>query len=175
VAAAAVRQVQMVRVFSRDEKRRAAIASDMAQELRLPVEAAGNARAAVHDADIVICATDSTQPVLEPGWLKPGVHVNTVGPKTVSGHELPVEVALGADVIATDSPEQTRACSEPFFLDGTTAAEHVIDLSSIAAGNRPVRTTGRETTLFCSVGLAGTEVLVAARVLQALHHARAEA
>jgi ornithine cyclodeaminase/alanine dehydrogenase-like protein (mu-crystallin family) len=175
MAAAAVRKLQMVRVFSRNEGRRAAFARDMARELGMTVEASDNARAAVHDADIVICATDSTQPVLEPGWVKPGAHINTVGPKTVGGHELSIEVALNADVIATDAPEQIRAFSEPFFLNGTPAAERVVDLSSIVTGRHPVRTSGRETTLFCSVGLAGTEVVVAARVLGALPRARAGA
>ncbi len=175
MAAAAVRKLQMVRVFSRNEERREAFARDMARDLGLAVEAADSARAVVQDADIVICATDSTQPVLEAGWLKPGAHINTVGPKSIGGHELPVEVALNADVVATDAPEQIRAYGEPFFLDGTPAAERVVDLSSIVTSGRSVRTSGRETTLFCSVGLAGTEILVAARVLEALRRARAGA
>jgi ornithine cyclodeaminase/alanine dehydrogenase-like protein (mu-crystallin family) len=175
MAAAAVRNLQMVRVFSRNEERRAAFASNMARELGLAVEAADSARAAVQDADIVICATNSTKPVLDRAWLRPGVHINTVGPKSIRGHELPIDIASNADLVATDAPEQIRAFSEPFFLDGTPAAERVVDLSSIVTGNVPVRTSGREMTLFCSVGLAGTEVLVAARVLAALDHTRAGA
>jgi ornithine cyclodeaminase len=166
-AAVAVRKLQTIKVYSRSEQNRQAFASAMTQLLGIPVEAVVSARHAVDDVDIVICATTSATPVIEADWLKPGVHINTVGPKTLNAHELGLDVADLAHIIATDSIEQTRAYKTPFFLHGSPHTARMVDLAAIVSGGLPARTAPDQTTLFCSVGLAGTEVLVASKVLSA--------
>ncbi|ANM11093.1 MULTISPECIES: ornithine cyclodeaminase family protein [unclassified Rhizobium] len=167
-AAAAVRKLDRARVYSRDETNRAAFASEMQHALGLEVEPVGSVSEAVDDADIVICATTSRTPVIHARDLKPGVHVNTVGPKTLQGYELGFDVADAAAVIATDSPEQTRAYASPFFLAGSGNEARMADLADIIAGKAAGRGSSGETTLFCSVGLAGTEVVVASAILDRL-------
>ncbi len=85
-------------------------------QLRIAIEPVTSAAEAVADADIVLCATSSDVPVIDASDLKAGVHINTIGPKTLKGHELGLEVADMAGIIATDSPEQTRAYASPFFF-----------------------------------------------------------
>ncbi|MCV9942172.1 MULTISPECIES: ornithine cyclodeaminase family protein [unclassified Rhizobium] len=167
-AAAAVRNLDRARVYSRDEKNRAAFAAEMQQVLGIEVEPAGSASEAVDDADIVICATTSRTPVIQARDLKPGVHVNTVGPKTCEGYELGLDIANVAAVIATDSSEQTRAYASPFFLAGSGNEHRMADLADIIAGKAAGRGSPGDTTLFCSVGLAGTEVVVALAILDIL-------
>lgn len=167
-AAAAVRKLDRARVYSRDEKNRAAFADEMQHTLGIEVEPAGSASEAVDDADIVICATASRTPVIHARDLKPGVHVNTVGPKTYEGYELGLDIADAAAVIATDSPEQTRAYASPFFLAGSGNEHRIADLADIMAGKAVGRGSPGDTTLFCSVGLAGTEVVVASAILDML-------
>lgn len=166
-AAAAVRRIQHAVVYSRNEENRLRFADEMGRRLGLSVRPVETARQAVAESDIVICATSSTVPVLEASWLKPGTHVNTVGPKFVGAHELAVEVAAVARTIATDSPEQMLAYARPFFLADTPDMPRIKDLSLLVAENRPVRQK-QDVTLFCSTGLAGTEVLVAAAILERL-------
>ncbi|MEO6968892.1 MAG: ornithine cyclodeaminase family protein [Rhodanobacteraceae bacterium] len=166
-AAASVRDLELVRVFSRNEQSRTAFAQEMSTAIGIRVEASRSAHAAVDGADIVTCATDSPTPVLDARWLKPGVHLNTLGPKTLDRHELGWDVAEMADVIATDSREQVCANGVPFFLSGSGNEDRIIDLAEIVSGKTPARKTGTETTLFCSVGLAGTEVMLASRLLTA--------
>jgi len=166
-AASIVRPLRQVRVFSRSSERCHAFAAGMEARLKLRVLPESSAREAVADADIVICATDSRAPVIEAAWLKPGAHVNSVGPKTVDGHELDLDIALKAAMVATDSIEQTTAYDSPFFLSKAAVAVPLADLSALA-GNSSVRPVGEdETTLFCSAGLAGTEVFVAAKLIAA--------
>ncbi|KPH07791.1 ornithine cyclodeaminase family protein [Rhizobium acidisoli] len=164
-AAAAVRKLDRARVYSRDENNRAAFASEMQHTLGLEVEPVGSVSEAVDEADIVICATASQMPVLLARDLKPGVHVNTVGPKTIQGYELGLDIADAAAVIATDSPEQTRAYASPFFLAGSGNEDRMADLANIIAGKAAGRRSAEDITLFCSVGLAGTEVVVASAIL----------
>ena len=168
MAAVAVRKLTRIRVFGRDEENRRRFAAEMTVLIGVPVEPAASAQAAVEDADIVICATSSTSPVLRAGWLKAGAHVNTVGPKTVSEHELGIDVAERATTIATDSLAQIGAYREPFFLDGTASAARVDELESIVGGQIVARHSSSNVTLFCSAGLSGTEVLVAAAIFESI-------
>lgn len=163
LAAMAVRTITGVRVYSRDDSARRAFAKAMSTEMGLVVESVSSAEEAVRNADIVVCATTSTTPVICASWLKPGAHINTVGPKSAGRHELGLDVADAADFIATDSLEQVRAYADGFFLDGSPHLGRFADLADLADGNCSPRPCGHETTLFCSVGLAGTEVLVADR------------
>jgi len=167
-AASLVRRLSHVRIYSRSERNRYQFALEMEERLGLPVEPVDSPCDAVRDADIVICATSSLTPVLKAEWLKPGAHINTVGPKMVNEYELELDVAAAAHLIATDSPEQVKAYKMPFFLEGTPSAERLVDLAAIVSGKLAAREGPGQTTLFCSVGLAGTEVLVGARILDVL-------
>ncbi|MFK0160938.1 ornithine cyclodeaminase family protein [Rhizobium sp. NPDC090279] len=168
IAAAAVREIEAIRVFSRDEKSRKAFAKEMQRALGIAIEPVKSVAEAVADADIVLCATDSDVPVIHASELKPGVHINTVGPKTLTGHEIGLDIADAADLIATDSLEQTRTYASPFFLAESRHERRIRELADIVAKNTPGRTSPFDTTLFCSVGLAGTEVIVASAIFDAL-------
>jgi ornithine cyclodeaminase len=164
-AAAAVRRLKTVRVHSRSPENRRAFATEMADRLGLVITPVTTAREAVEGADIVLCATTSAVPVIDAAWLSRNAHINTIGPKTRTRHEIGPEIAERAAIIATDSPEQTCAYAEPFFLDGSPAIARMVDLAELVSGKVVARQGGAATTLFCSVGLAGTEVLVAAAAL----------
>jgi ornithine cyclodeaminase len=167
-AATTVRQITSARVYSRDEKNRTTFAQEMERELGIEVRPVGSVLDAARDADIVICATTSSTPIIRASDLKPGVHVNTVGPKTQREYELGLDIADIADVIATDSPEQTRAYASPFFLAGSGNEHRMADLADIIAKREIGRRSSQDTTLFCSVGLAGTEVVVASAIIDLL-------
>jgi ornithine cyclodeaminase len=165
-AAAAVRNLRTVSVYSRSPANRLAFATEMAERLSVAVTPVQSAREAVEGADIVICATTSAVPVIDAAWLTPNAHINTVGPKTRTRHGVGLDIAECAAVVATDSLEQTRAYADPFFLDGSPAMERMVDLAELVSGVAAARPAGDAITLFCSVGLAGTEVLVAAAALR---------
>lgn len=164
-AAAAVRGLRTVKVYSRSDANRRAFAHEMSRQLDLDITAVATARAAVEGADIVICATTSDVPVIDAAWLRPGTHVSMLGRKTRDRHELGLDVAARAAVIATDSPAQTRAYGAPFFLEGSPHLARMVDLADLVAGKVVARPAPDAITLFCSTGLAGTEVLVGAAIL----------
>lgn len=159
LAAASVRSPQEVRVYSRSADNRVAFGREIAPKLSCPLRLEDSVERAVRDADIVLCATSSRTPVLDAAWLKPDAHINTVGPKICSGHELGIDVAERSAVIATDSPVQMHAYSEPLFLDGTPHMRRVADLAEIVVTPRRQQRPGM------SLGLSGTEILAAAYFL----------
>lgn len=165
-AAVAIRDIKQVQVYSRNVQNRTKFAEEMTKKLDINVLPMDSPRKCVENADIVICATNSLSPVLEVGWLKQGVHINTVGPKSVKGSELPIEIASHSSVITTDSLEQLNAYSTPHFLVDTPYEDNIVQLSDVVTGEKSGRTSNRDMTLFCSVGLSGTEVVVANEIMK---------
>jgi ornithine cyclodeaminase len=163
LAAAAVRPLSSITVYSRSPGRRQGFADTMAATLGLAIDTCCSAREAVDKAEIVLCATDSATPVLSEEWVQPGAHVNTVGPKWAGYHELPLDLVERAAVVATDATRQIADQGHRHFLADSPARHRIIDLGAIANG-RPDRNTG-DVSVYLSAGLAGTEVLVAQALL----------
>src|SRR5882724_314397 len=167
LAAVAVRPgLLTIRIYSRNARNRESFAERMSARVGKTIQPVGAAHDAVAGADLVLCATDSGSPVIEKQWLARGTHVSTLGPKLVQCHELPRDIGDVADVAATDSPTQLNAYPAPHFLAGTPAGDGMLDLSDIVAGRASGRRSPTDITLFCSVGLAGTEVAVANALLR---------
>jgi len=157
-AATAVRHWRRVAVYGRRFSAREAFAARCRDELLVDAVAVESAERAVRGRDVVIIATNSSTPVIDMSWITPGTHVTTLGPKTVTAHEMPLDLADQADVLVTDSLTQVRAYPEPYALP----TDRMVELSAILAGTAPGRRTRDQITVFCSVGLAGTEVVLAA-------------
>lgn len=158
----AVRDLETVRVYSPTRANRRALAGKLDDRLAPSVAAVADAETAVRGADVVVCATDSEEPVLETAWLEAGTHVTSLGPKFADGSELPGDLPDRADRVVTDSLAQVEALERPFFLDESALEE----LGPFVAGDRVGRREADDVTLFCSVGLAGTEVVLAADLLE---------
>jgi len=165
-AALAVRQFKQVKVFSSTASHREAFSKEVGAETGIYFEATDSAKEVVEFADVLICATTSTTPMLNADWVKPGTHVNTIGPKFKEKSEIPYELAQKSQVIVTDSFQQVDGYSEPFFLLNTPERKRMIELSEIVAGKQKGRNSNNDVTLFCSVGLAGTEVVIANEALK---------
>ncbi|MFF2145785.1 ornithine cyclodeaminase family protein [Kitasatospora sp. NPDC058190] len=163
-AICAVRPVTAATVVARRPERATAFARRAADELGVKVRAVDAVEEAVRDHDVVVLATNSTVPVLDADWIAPGTHVTTLGPKTLSRHEVPAAMADRARLLLTDSLAQAANYTEPHVFP----ADRMVDLGAVLAGAVPGRSSADEITVFCSVGLAGTEVAVAAALWEEL-------
>lgn len=160
-AAMTVRKFESIAVFSRTAERREQFAAEMSKKLEREISAVGSAQEAAEDADVLLCATTNSDPVVESGWLKRGVHVNNVGPKFKDAQELGLDVAGRMDRLVTDAPTQMAEYGPRFILHGGPLQGSVQDLAAIIAENGAGRKSAEESTPFYSLGLAGTEVLLA--------------
>ncbi len=157
-----VRPFRRVLVYSRSAENRAAFVRWLSARTDRPVVGRTSAEAVVREADVLLEVTSARTPVFDAAWLRPGVHVNTVGPKLTSGHALPLEAALQADLLFSDAPAQLAAYEEYSLPQASRA--RVVPLSALVAGRHPGRRTPDERTLFLSAGLAGTEPAAAWRL-----------
>ncbi|MBQ1073726.1 ornithine cyclodeaminase family protein [Micromonospora sp. C31] len=165
-AAAAVRPLREVTVHSRSAARREAFAARVRAELGVPARAVDSARAAVRDRDVVVLATTAVTPVLDATDLAPGTHVNAVGFKQVDRHEFGTDLLDAADLLVTDSPAQAAAYDPPMLAALPAYAGRLRDLGAVLAGAVLGRTGADQVSVFCSTGLAGTEVFLLDRLVR---------
>ena len=96
MAITAVRKIERIRCYSPNAESRQTFAREMQTKLGIDIVPVPTAREAVLGADVVLCATNSLEPVLPPEWLEPGMHVSSL-----SRLEIDTSVAVAADVVVT--------------------------------------------------------------------------
>jgi ornithine cyclodeaminase len=170
-AVMAARPISEVRALSRDAAARERFAAEIGAELGdgVRVVAAGSAQEAVSEADVVCCATTSSQPVFDASWLRPGAHVNGVGAFRLGMVELPPELFARAAVVAVDSRDAALAEAGDLVaaIDaGHLGADAFVEIGTI--GREWVATRDPQAiTVFKSVGLAIQDVAAAELVVPA--------
>jgi alanine dehydrogenase len=167
-AIANVRRLNSARAYGRDVARREKFCLEMAQRIGIPVYAAGSASEAINGADIVCTATTTSQPVVTGADITPGMHLNAIGVNHAHKRELDGEAVNRADVIVTDSLEQSQQEAGDLIMafDGDAARWSTVNrLADVVDGNVTGRTDETQVTLFKSNGIASWDLAVAVRVL----------
>ncbi|HEU5297151.1 MAG TPA: hypothetical protein VFU71_20385, partial [Burkholderiaceae bacterium] len=121
--------------------------------------ASSDVRAAVAESDVVCLATHSAEPVIEPGWVRPGTHVTSVGYHPPAG-ELPVELARQHSLFVEtrDAFEPTPVgCAELATLD----RERATTLGAVALATAPGRRRADEITVYKAMGIAMEDMVAA--------------
>lgn len=132
-------------------------------------EAAPSIEDAVREADVVVTATSSEEPVLSREWLRPGTHVNAMGACFPHTRELDSETIAGA-ALFVDRRESAETESGDYLIalaEGAIAAGHIrAELGEVLAGSAPGRMSDDELTVFDSLGLAVEDLFAAEYLLR---------
>jgi len=151
-----VRPVRQVRVWGRNPEKAAAIARE-ARGLGVEAEAAEDLEEAIRTADIVSCATLSTQPLIRGDWLPAGCHVDLVGGFRPTMREADDSAIRRSTVFVDTRAGATKEAGDIVvpMETGVLAAEGIAaDLYDLTRGDHPGRTSAEQITLFKSVGAA---------------------
>jgi ornithine cyclodeaminase/alanine dehydrogenase-like protein (mu-crystallin family) len=164
-----VRKFDTVRISSRTPERAQALAAEVG------AEAVDSAEAAVRDADVVVTATSSAEPVLAREWLKPGAHVNAVGGRPPQMTEL--DTATIADsaffVDRRESAEAEAGDYRAAIESGAIRPDHIRgELGEVVIGAKPGRSSDDELTVFRSLGLAVEDLAAAEYVVRRARETR---
>jgi len=147
-----------IRLAARSPKRARALAAQFPDCRISP-----SFESAVRGADVVLCCTDSPEPVVRLSWLSRGVHLVSVG----MGPEVDEYTIREARLFvewrgAVSSPPPAGATE----LQGLNP-EAVTELGEVLAGAQPGRLSAEEITVFKSTGLAVEDAAVARAVYDA--------
>jgi ornithine cyclodeaminase/alanine dehydrogenase-like protein (mu-crystallin family) len=159
----AVRRFDRVRIFSPTAEHARRLAEDEG------AEAVERAEDAVREADVVVTATSSPEPVLRRDWLKPGAHVNAVGGRPPVMRELDTATVAGS-AFFVDRRESAESEAGDYIAardEGTIGPDHIrAELGEVLIGARPGRTSPDELTVFRSLGLAIEDLAAADHVVR---------
>ncbi|QCW02047.1 ornithine cyclodeaminase family protein [Natrinema pallidum] len=166
-ATATVREFTDVRVYSPTPENRKAFASDFDDALEADVRAVDSSTAAVTDADVVITATQASEPVIDGDDLEPGTHVTAMGQYSPDKRELDAETIARATYVP-DLRDRATLDAGSFIqaleADAITEDHVHAELGEVVAGTEPGRTSDDELTVFDSGG-TGIETVAAAYLL----------
>lgn len=152
-AVTAVRAINHILVWSRSVDNARRLAG------RVGGEAVESADEAVSVAQIVSCATPSTEPLFDPESVGECVHINAVGAFKPEMVEIPADVLERAYVVVDDYAAAAAEAGDLIQADRTPNAT----LTELLAGSAPQK--GEDVTVFKSVGIASQDVAAAHRAL----------
>jgi len=159
----AIRPWERIRVVSRTRAHADALADEAS------VEAVDSVEGAVRDADVVVTATNSSEPVLKHQWLKAGAHVNAVGSSVKTARELDT-ATMEAGSLFVDRRESTLNEAGDYLMaaaEGAFGPDHIkAEIGEILVGAHPGRTSPDELTVFKSLGLAVEDLAAAEYVVR---------
>ena len=180
-AALAARPIREVRVYSpRKESRDGFVASSgEIHQGKTRIVASETAAAAVAGADIIAAATSSMVPVVDPAWLRPGMHVSCIKTHEVDApllercdrvllHDRTNAKAL--ENVMPGTPNVAADLKPGWWNDGSGRFARYPDLGQLLAGETPGRRRRDEIT--CFVNNVGTGLQFAAAGALALQKAR---
>lgn len=159
----AVRDVNLVKAYSRNRDNVRQFCEETAEQLGVEALIADGPEEVVAGSDVVVTATNSTNPVLRGEWLEPGVHVNSIGGGPA--RELDAEAYRRSRVTVDWREgvlEEALDVRDAISVGAFSPEEVYAELGELVAGMKAGRTDSDDITLFRSVGMALADVATAA-------------
>ena len=164
LALAYVRSIKRARVSCRNVEHAEELVRETQEKVAFPIEPAGTNEAAVREADIVVTATSSLEPVIKKDWVAPGAHINAIGTHSPQSREIDSDTMAAARIFV-DRRESALNEAGDYLLaakEGVVGPESIVgEIGELLIGTKPGRESASEITLFKSLGLAIEDVVCA--------------
>jgi ornithine cyclodeaminase len=145
-----VRKIERVKVYSPSREHRESFAAEMTEALDVEIQAVTSAEAVIKGSDIVMCATNSSEPVFDGNWLEPGQFVTTIA-NTDGVHrrtEADPATMIRSDLIVLNSRETAVNNQQRELLDlideGKVQWDKICELGDVLIGKHPGRASERQ-------------------------------
>jgi len=163
-ALACVRPIKRARVVARTFAHAEQLVAEMQPKVPFLVEAVRKNEDAVRDADLIVTATSSQEPVIDRKWISDGAHVNAIGTHSPSSREVD-SATMAAARVFVDRRESALNESGDYILaanEGVVTPDSILgEIGELLIGAKTGRTSETEITLFKSLGLAIEDVACA--------------
>jgi len=166
-----VRALVSVRVWSPSVPSRAAYAREMREVLGTEVLPADSIEEAVAEADLLVTATPSRQPLIAAPMLRAGATVIALGSDGPDKRELAPDVLARADKVVTDRTEQCARLGELHHAVEAgliSAADVHAELGEVLVGTRPGREADDEIIVCDLTGVGAQDAAIAEAAFGAL-------
>jgi ornithine cyclodeaminase len=167
-AHAAVRPIRSVAVWNRSPERAETLVRALADQ-GLAARLAGDLESEVPKADIISCATMSSEALIHGDWLAPGCHLDLVGafrPDMRESDDAAVNIARIYVDTRGGALKEGGDIVQPLAAGVITEQDIIADFSELTRGLKPGRRSADEITLFKSVGSAVEDLAAAELVVE---------
>lgn len=165
-AHAAVRPIEVVRVWGRNKVKAQAVVDDL-DHGGWDIQAVESIEEGIRMADIISCATLSETPLVLGKWLRPGQHLDMVGAYKPSMREADNEAVRRAQIFVDNYKGALKETGDLVIpmQEGILKRNDIkADLFELCRGQKSGRQNEKEITFFKSVGHA-LEDLAAAKLV----------
>lgn len=165
-----VREFERVVVWGRRPDRVRTYVEDMRRTMDVKFDVAADAEQVARECEVLITTTAATAPLVQAGWLHPGMHLTAVGADMRGKQELDAEVLRRADRLVCDSIDQCLIGGElQHVARNREEAVHLgaIELGSIVDGANPGRQHADDLTLCDLTGMGVQDTAIAIHAMQA--------
>src|SRR5262249_26401301 len=168
-AMAHVRPLRRARIVAQRLENAQAFADEMQAKFNFPIEPVRVAEEAVREADLIVTATTSHDPVIKREWIRPGSHINAVGTYSPKAREIDTATIVAASLFV-DRRESALNEAGDYMIpaaEGLIGPDHIrAELGEILIGKHAGRSAHNEITVFKSLGLAIEDLAAAEYVYQ---------
>ena len=123
---------------------------------------ATDVQGACAEADIVVAATGSHEPLVMGDWIKPGTHTDFIGNHHATKRECDTDLIVKSKIYADSRVNAFKEAGEILvpISEGVFEKENVVaELTEMCAGTATLRESAEEITLFKSIGMALSDLV----------------
>lgn len=167
---AACFSLDSIRIFGRTRSKAQALVAELRGHPLLQkarITAVESAEAAVREADLVVAATTSSEPVLRGEWLAPGAFVAAVGAYAATSRELDDSTIRRAARHVIDSRSDCLDRAGDFVIPiraGLLQRDAVAEIAEVISGARPGRKSAEDIIVYKSSGVPIQDLVTAQHI-----------
>ena len=169
-ANASVRPLKRILVWGRTPSKAAQVVAQMDSELEgVAISVADDLQQACGEADIIVSATASHDPLVLGDWVTPGTHTDFIGNHHATKRECDTALVLKSRVYADSYANCFKEAGEVLvpIAEGVFNREDVVaELGEMCSGSAPLRRDDEEITLFKSIGMGISDLVGAGLAYQ---------
>ena len=162
-AQCSVRPIKRVMVWGRTPANVEKVIEKMSAELTdVQFEAASELANACPQADIIVSATGSHEPLIHGDWVSPGTHTDFIGNHHATKRECDTALVVKSKLYADSRVNCFKEAGEVLvpISEGAITKDHVVgELTEMCAGSVALRESDDEVTLFKSIGMALSDLV----------------
>jgi ornithine cyclodeaminase len=163
-----VREFKQVMVWGRDPDKAENCAADIARMTDAKVIASQDLRAVTSHSDILVTTTQTSTPLIDAGWLRPGTHVTAMGSDLPGKQELSADVLKRADIVVCDSIAQCDIGGELQHIAHAALKNAPVELSAVVCDQSVGRRTETDITISDMTGLGVLDTAISLAALARL-------
>lgn len=161
------RDIETVKVYDLYKESAFKFRAEMEKETSLNIVVVSTIKDAC-DCDILVTTTPSREPIVMDEWIKPGTHINAIGADAAGKEELDPAILKRAKVVVDDIPQASHSgeINVPLSKKLIELSDICCELGEVIVGNKKVRTSDSDITVYDSTGLGILDVAAANLALE---------